>query len=232
MANASHRDPNPEQLPLELPARPALGRADFLVSAANEAAVALIDRWPDWPGPVVALTGPPGSGKTHLAQVWRQRSGAALAALPALTVNNVADWAHGGPRVIDTAGEDGPIDEQALFHLLNFAAQDGGFFLLTTREAPARWTVAMPDLASRLAALPTVRIGAPDDTLLAAVIVKQCADRGLKLTPRHLGHAVGRMERSLSAAGRFVAALDRLQLQRKGPVTRPLIDRALAAATA
>ncbi|MGB8274330.1 MAG: DNA replication protein, partial [Alphaproteobacteria bacterium] len=66
------------QLPLDLPHRPALGLEDFLVAPCNVGAVRWIDRWPDWPGPVLAITGPSACGKTHLAHVWQARSGAAM----------------------------------------------------------------------------------------------------------------------------------------------------------
>ena len=65
------------QLAFDLPARPAMGREDFLVASCNRDAVGWIDRWPEWPYPCMVLYGPPGSGKTHLARVWQQRAGAA-----------------------------------------------------------------------------------------------------------------------------------------------------------
>ncbi len=196
------------QLALDLGHRPALGREDFLVSPSNENAVAWVDRWPDWPGPALVIHGPAGCGKTHLARVWRQRSGATEGA------------------VIENA--DRPVDDVALFHLYNRHAEEGGHLLLTARTPPARWPGRLPDLISRLAASPTVAIGAPDDTLIAQVVVKLFADRQLEIGAEVVPYLVTHMERSFAAARRLVAAADAAALAAKRPVTVPLVRDVLA----
>ncbi len=198
-----------EQLALDLGHRPALGREDFLVAPCNENAVAWIDRWPDWPGPALVIHGPAGCGKTHLARVWRQRSGAAENA------------------VIENA--DRPADDVALFHLYNRHAEEGGHLLLTARTPPARWPERLPDLISRLAASPTVAIGAPDDTLIAQVVVKLFADRQLEAGAEVVSYLVTHMERSFAAARRLVAAADAAALAAKRPITVPLVRDVLTA---
>lgn len=218
------------QLVLELGHRPALGREDFLVADSNRDAVALIDAWPDWPAGTAMLTGPAGSGKTHLAEVWRGASGARRveaakleeASVPAL----IGDGAPQSPLVPALVVEDVdrlPVQaEPALFHLLNMASESGAFLLLTARAAPARLQVSLPDLASRLKALYTVAVAAPDDGLLGAVLVKLFDDRQLRVPEAVVPFLVARMERSVDAARRLVAALDRASLAGKRPVTVPL----------
>ena len=196
------------QLALDLGHRPALGREDFLVAPCNENAVAWIDRWPDWPGPALVIHGPAGCGKTHLARVWRQRSDATEDA------------------VIENA--DRPADDVALFHLYNRHAEEGGHLLLTARTPPARWPGRLPDLISRLTASPTVEIGAPDDTLIAQVVVKLFADRQLEAGAEVVSYLVTHMERSFAAARRLVAAADAAALAAKRPVTVPLVRDVLA----
>src|SRR5258706_12553135 len=68
------------QLPLELGHRASFSGEDFLVAPSNQAAVAWLDRWPDWPSPGLALHGPAGSGKTHLAHVFQARASARMLA--------------------------------------------------------------------------------------------------------------------------------------------------------
>jgi len=217
----------PRQIPLALDHRPALGRAAFLVSGSNAAAVAALDDWRGWPGRRLALTGPARSGKTHLAHVWMQESGAEWIAAADLDDAAAARLARHGCAVIEDADALAALDpdrrravETALFHLWNLAAAEGGWLLVTGREAPGRWPVEMPDLRSRLSALPVARLAPPDDTLLSSVLVKLFADRQLHVGPEVVAYLSRRIERSFAAAEAAVTALDRLSLERKKPVSR------------
>jgi chromosomal replication initiation ATPase DnaA len=203
------------QLILDLPHRAALGRDDFLVSEANAEAAALIDAWPRWPSPAVVLIGPPGSGKTHLAEVWRLKSGARSFGgdLPA----------ENAPFAFVIEDMPGVIKDTALFHLLNLAREQNGYLLITSRTAPTAWNLVLPDLASRLSAATSVQIGAPDDTLLRAVLVKHFADRQLAIDETLVGYLLARMPRSLDAARAIVAEIDRKSLEDRARITRALL---------
>ncbi len=219
------------QLPLELALRPALGREDFLVAPSNQVAVAWIDRWPDWPGPALALYGPPGCGKTHLCQVWRAASGAVEIDAGRLARAEPPELL-GAARacVLDDAetllGGEGANAER-LLHLFNSVVERGGQLLLAARAAPARWPCGLADLGSRLAAAPAVRLEAPDDALLEALLVKLFADRQLAVGEEVVRYLLARMERSFAAARTLVAALDRASLAERRAVTVPLARRVL-----
>ncbi len=208
------------QLPLELGHRASFSGEDFLVAPCNQAAVAWLDRWPDWPGPGLAVHGPAGCGKTHLAHVFQARSAArllmpgdlSLATAPQLLAGATAAILDGGP----------PLDERALLHLYNYIAESRGHLLIVAREAPARWAVQLPDLASRLAALPAVRIDPPDDRLMEALLIKLFADRQLAVAPEVVTYLSLRVERSFEALRRVVGLLDRESLARRRAVTLPL----------
>jgi len=214
------------QMALDLALQPQYARADFLVAEANEAALAAIERFPEAKGAALALVGPEGSGKTHLAHIWRERSGATFAAANELTaaVERQAMAAQPTALAIDDAEQiaGDAAGERALFHLLNLNREQGGALLLTARQAPARWAVKLPDLKSRLSAMPTAVIGAPDDALLGAVLVKLFADRQVAVGEEVIAFLLGRMERSLSAARSIVAKLDALALEGKRAITVPL----------
>jgi chromosomal replication initiation ATPase DnaA len=197
------------QLAIDLPHRPALGRADFLVSACNADALGWIERWPDWPNHALVLHGPPGSGKSHLAHLWQQYSGGVLVTGDALLEAEPTRLAACGAVAIDAA-ERSP--EEVLLHLCNCAKEAGASLLLVAPEAPARWPLALPDLASRLRAMPAVAIAPPDDALLAAVLVKHFGDRQLPIAPHVIAFLVRRMERSFAAAAVLAARLDRMTL--------------------
>jgi chromosomal replication initiation ATPase DnaA len=211
----------PAQIPLDLPHRAAMGAADFLVAPCNRDAVTLLDRWPAWPGPALVMYGPDGCGKTHLTHVWRGQSGAAAIERTALTPGTVPDLL-GPARAAVVEDVDRGIDERALLHLHNLLAEDGGHLLLTARVAPAEWDVALPDLASRMNAAMRVAVGAPDDALIGAVLVKHFADRQLSVEPAVVTFVLPRMERSFAAARELAAALDAAALAAKRRITVPL----------
>jgi len=228
------------QLPLDLGHRPALGAEDFLVADCNRAAVAWIDAWPRWPAPALAVHGPAGCGKTHLAHVWRARGDAILLEAAALD-GGEARALLGGARACALdfgAGSDGDQGAgvpalsgraaETLFHLYNLLAEIGGHLLLTARVPPARWRLGLPDLASRLGAAPAVAIDPPDDALLAAVLVKLFADRQLEPDRRVIGYLLARMERSFAAARALAARIDRAALAAGTGPTLTLARAALA----
>src|SRR5215467_8555328 len=159
---------------------PTYAREDFVVAAGNREALAWLDRWADWPAPALALSGPPGSGKTHLARIWAARASAALAdagdlegkSVPDLTAMTMASAA-----IVIEHAERAP--ERALFHLYNLMRERRGHLLLLSEALPAHWHITLPDLASRLRAAPAVAIAPPDDELLGSIILKQLTDRQL-----------------------------------------------------
>ena len=226
----------PAQLPLALPHRPALGREDFLVAEANQTAVAWIDLWPSWPQSALVLHGPPGSGKTHLAQVWRHTSGAAEADAARLLSADPPDLLGAGTELLlDDAdrmiaqAQDRDVVERRLLHLYNVVRERGGHLLLTARSAPARWNLRLPDLRSRLQAATCVQLGAPDDQLIQAVLIKLFADRQLRVPPEVVRFLLLRMERSFAEAERIVDALDAASLAARKEITVPLARRVLNA---
>lgn len=219
------------QLIFDLPYRAALGAEDFLVSDCNLAAVALIDSWPDWSLPVQALIGPPASGKTHLLRTWQERSGAEILD-PATLQAPTGGLAHLETRACETslAVEDldeGGYDDKALFHLLNLARERPFFLLLTARTDPNRWAYKLPDLVSRFSALPVTKIGAPDEGLLRAVMLKHFYDRQLAIEPAVLEFLARRIDRSLEAAASAVDLVDREALRTGRKITRQLVGEAL-----
>lgn len=218
------------QLPLDLGHLSALGREDFLIAASNEAAVKWLERWPDWPQHALALSGPPGAGKTHLAHVFAARvraSGAVTAFIdPATLQVDALPVLVGAARavVVDEAAR---APEQALLHLHNLVAERRGHLLIVAQEPPSRWPIALADLRSRLLAAPAVALSAPDDALLGAVLVKLFADRQVAVTADVIAYLVTRIERSFAAARETAAALDAAALAEMRPITVPLARRVL-----
>ena len=214
------------QLAIDLPFQPALGAADFLVSECNRAAFAWIERWPDWPGRALVLHGPAQCGKSHLARALDRRAAAPAGVRPGIArAVSAANWP---PCPVSRSTMPTRPPERALLHLHNCCRETGSGLLIVAREPPSRWPIALPDLASRLRAMPVVGIAPPDDALLGRLLVKHFADRQVRVAPSVIGFAVRRIERSFAAAAALVDALDRAALGAGRPIGIALVRRVLA----
>jgi chromosomal replication initiation ATPase DnaA len=211
----------PRQLVLALDHAVSYARDDFLSGPSNAAALALIERWPDWPNGVMVLVGPEGAGKSHLAAMWAENSGARVLAANLLNEEGLPTALATGALVLEDLEPDG-LDERALFHLLNLAREEGAYVLVTARAHPASFRVAIRDLGSRLRALPSVTLAAPDDELMRLVMVKLAADRQIALDMGVANYVANRIERSFAAARAAVLRLDEESMRRRRPITRAL----------
>ena len=209
----------PRQLALALDHAESYAREDFLPGPCNEGALALVESWPDWPANAVALVGPEGSGKSHLASIWAAAAGARVTSGRTLSQSGLVGALATGALVVEQAAA---ADERALFHLINLAREEEAFLLFTARTAPSGWPVGIADLASRLRALPVVTLRAPDDAMLRGVIIKLAADRQLALDESVVRYLSARIERSFAAARAAVIALDNEALRQGRPPTRAL----------
>jgi chromosomal replication initiation ATPase DnaA len=214
------------QLAFDLPHRPATGRDDFLVTPSNAKAVGLVDLWPNWPSNTLILLGPPGSGKSHLAAVWHEMTGALIAVPGDIRENNVPKLLAEAALVIEDAPGDA-LDEPAFFHLLNLAREEKAYVLITALAPPVGWEIGLPDLLSRLKAAPTAQLGAPDDALLRGVLVKLFADRQIGVDEAVVSYLISRMPRELAVARNLVAEIDRRALEERAEVTRHFVAKVL-----
>ena len=211
----------PRQLVLALNHAISFAREDFLEGPSNAKALALIERWPDWPDRLAVLVGPEGSGKSHLAAIWAQMTGARILSAKLLGETDLPHAFATGALVVEDLEAAG-LNERALFHLINMAREEHVDVLFTARVAPANFTVTIRDLGSRLRVLPVVTLEAPDDGLLRALIVKLAADRQLAVDEALVNYLANRIERSFASARAAIALLDEEALRQHRPVTRAL----------
>ena len=220
-----------QQIPLDFVSRPAMGRDDFLIGRENEAASGWIDRWPDWPAPLLVLCGAASSGKTHLAAVWQDRTDAALIK-PDILKTETAEQisARGQALVID--GLDPWLgdreSETTLFHLYNIFKEEQRSFLVTMRMSPSAADFEVADLASRFRAAPVALIHPPEDDLLGAILIKLFHDRQLIVGGDVIRYILPRMERSFKAAHDIVSAADKAALAQQRKISVPLMRDVLA----
>ncbi|HSF92252.1 MAG TPA: DnaA/Hda family protein [Paracoccaceae bacterium] len=226
--------PKPQQLVLDLPSRPALGREDFFVSPSNAVALAALDRWPNWPAKKLALCGPVSAGKSHLVQVWAARSGGVVLSAGEVAKHDIPTLASAKHVAVEDVDRLSTLNdaqrrkaEEALFHLHNRLLASGGTLLVTGVSAPAFWDIKVPDLVSRLRACEVAALESPDDGLLSAVLVKLFSDRQLEVSPDLIRYLLPRMERSFQAARNTVESLDKASLSRRRPITTRLAGEVL-----
>ncbi|HEY5226413.1 MAG TPA: DnaA/Hda family protein [Methylovirgula sp.] len=209
------------QLALNLELPPHFGRDDFLAAPANAAALHMIEAWPDWPDQLLLLLGPPGAGKSHLAAIWAARAGAEIIAVRTLAEADLFALAERPALVLEDAEEIGAA-EAPLFHLINLVRERKASLLLTAQQRPAAWSLATPDLLSRLRLAPVAELEPPDDALLKAGLVKLFNDRQLSVDAAVVDYIALHIDRSFDMARRIVALLDREALARGGKVTRAM----------
>lgn len=217
-----------EQLSLDLPVRPALGRDDFFVSDANAMAVALVENWPNWSSGKLVISGPAGSGKTHLVHVWTNLSNGRVVEATKLSEADIPKLATNPVAVenVHLIASD-PKAQHALFHLHNLVLAEGNTLLLTGIQAPKHWGLSLPDLASRMQGTMNATLSDPDDMLLSVLLAKLFNDRQLVPTPDTIPYLVKQIDRSYAAARDVVEDLDRASLSEKKPITRTFASRFL-----
>jgi chromosomal replication initiation ATPase DnaA len=195
------------------------GAEGFVVSGCNQAAVEAVADWPNLIGGVMAICGPAGCGKSRLGQIWAERVGAvAIHGGEAAVIDPME--LEGRPVLLDRAVD---ADDETLFHLINLAQAPGGAMLMLSRPAPSAWHATLPDLRSRLNAVISIPMDAPDDVVLAAMLEARFAERGIRPPKDVIPYLVRRIDRSADAAASVVARLDALHR----PVTRALAREAL-----
>jgi len=218
------------QLPLDISLPPSYQEEDFLVAKCNRAAWSALEQWDREQTACALIRGPAASGKTHLAHIWAQRNNAAIMGATALMAESepqaVFDRRHTKQLVIENI--ENLASEQSLFHLLNFVKSTPDYRLLLTLDSHGGWErFTLPDLRSRLQALPQAEIHEPDDTLLTALLVKAFQDRQVEISQTSLGYLLPRIERSFDGLFRLIEALDKHAIAKKRPITRSLIQEVL-----
>jgi len=217
------------QLAFDLPSLSGYRRADFFPSASNRAALEMIDNWRAWPQGKMLLIGPQGAGKTHLVHMWAAQAGAHIVAAQDLAAqaDDLPRLAQSGAVAVEDAQLLPPKGEAALFHLHNLLS-NAGALLITARTPPRDWGLTLPDLLSRMQGAALTQLAAPDETLMAAVLIKLFADRQISVSPNLIAYLTPRIERSIGAAREIVAALDSRALAEGRPITRALAADYLA----
>lgn len=213
------------QLPLNLVQQPRYYRSTFEVTASNRSAFSFVDNWPQWPAPRLLIIGPQGAGKTHLAHIWAEKSGAEFIQSKNLEVERAVNPGRAQAFVLEDVQE--TVSERALFHFLNAVAQRRSWLLVTMDREPSRSKFQLPDLKSRLNGIPKSHLLAPDEDLMEFVLVKLFEDRQIAPDPGVITYLSKRIERTVLAAERVVQAIDAKALAKRQAVSLAIAKETL-----
>lgn len=193
-----------QQLRLDLYSPEQYSPEAFVASVSNQRAWEALQTPQSWISHALAITGPEGTGKTHLAHVFAALHHAVWLE-PSDPQRPDYEALRGRPVVLDNADQ---ADPETLFHLINLSQSDGGRLLLTARDHPVLWPSPIADLRSRLNALQVIDLDKPDDRLLRVILERLFAQRAIRPSPELMAYLANRIERSVPAARTIVTELD------------------------
>ena len=209
------------QIAMDLGLPPSYHSDDFVVSSSNRLAYDYVVRWPQWDSPFLWIYGPPACGKTHLLHILAEKARVPVHSQLDTSISSLELFGSNNLLILDDIRIQKA--EETLFHAINFAKEKGYSILFSHRQPPARLELMLPDLASRLRAIPTAAITDPDDVVLQAVMVKQLADRQLSVPPEVVQFILKRIDRSCLAVFEIVERMDRASLEQGRTITLPFI---------
>lgn len=217
---------NVVQLAFDMSLDPIYRWENFFISPSNDEAISLLQRWPQWDNRVQLIYGPTGSGRTHIAHLWRNESRASFVDDSVLKLDYLAEYVtQNSVLIVDNADE--ITCYKGLFHLYNLINEYQGYLLITAKTPPKLWNIGLPDLASRLQSVPATEILAPDDGLLYALLIKRFSDLQLKVPENVLSYIVKHMTRSYQGVQDIATALNRKSLELRRNMTLPLVKQVL-----
>lgn len=192
------------QIPLNLRPQPQPSFSNFHVAPGNQAAVDMLREPQRWTSAALLLLGPKGAGKTHLGCAWQ-----------AETSGEFIDDAH-------------HVSEVDLFDAINraLAGQNKGL-LLTSHLAPTEWGVSMPDLKSRLNAMPTVTLPEHDEHSLEPILRELFSQVGREVRQDVVAYVLNQTERSVEALRELVHELDIAAGSAKADLTKAFVAKYL-----
>lgn len=214
---------NAQQYILDFPVLQSHSTDDFVIGSCNKLAAEFVQLWPNWPAHALVIAGEEASGKTHLANIFQEKSGATLLQGRDLSEDKIPGFSAN--VIVENADMD--TDEAALFHLFNWTRDNKGFLLLTAKTPPSKWKVGLKDLSSRLQSTQLVTLERPSEDILGATMAKQFSDRQIMVDDRVISFLLKRIERSFSAVKTVVSKMDTLSLREKSRITVPLAKKVL-----
>ena len=214
-----------DQLILKFPTHNAYKKEDFYVSPSNQEAYDFIDSWPRWIKRIINIFGPPGSGKTHLASMLKNKTSCQLIESKDLNDQVFFEFKTKEALIIENLEE--KVSEKLLFSLWNIALQDNKYLLITSPKPINSYKFKLQDLTSRAASSLAIGINLPSDDLISVILAKNFSDKQIKVEKKHIEYIIKRIDRSYEKISQFILTLDKYSLKKGSPFNLKLIKEVL-----
>ena len=214
-----------DQLVLQFPENHVYLKEDFYVSSSNQKAYDFINSWPKWIQQTVNIFGPPGSGKTHLASILKNKTSTLEIQSDDLNDKIFFEFKTKEILIIENLNE--KISQNLLFSLYNAALQDNKYILITSIKPINSYKFELVDLKSRINSSVIIGINLPSDDLISVILTKNFSDRQIKIEKKHIDYIVKRIDRSYQKISQFILTLDKYSLKKGSPFSLKLIKEVL-----
>ena len=214
-----------DQLILRFPTHQAYKKEDFYVSPSNQEAYDFINSWPKWIKRIINIFGPPGSGKSHLASILKNKTSCLKIDSKELNEKIFLKFKTKEALIIENLNE--KISEKLLFSLWNIALQDNKYLLITSIKPISSYKFKLTDLISRVKSSLVIGIDLPGDDLISVILAKNFSDKQIKVEKKHIDYIIKRIDRSYEKISQFILTLDKYSLKKGSPFSLKLIKEVL-----
>jgi|TARA_B110000438_G_scaffold295749_1_gene339281 chromosomal replication initiation ATPase DnaA len=214
-----------DQLILKFPSHQAYKKEDFYVSPSNQEAYDLIECWPKWIKRTVNIFGPPGSGKSHLVSILKNKTSSLQVESYNLKEDCFLKFKTKEALIIENVDE--KVSERLLFSLWNTALQDNKYLLITSKKPINLFQFKLKDLLSRVKSSLVIGINLPSDDLITVILAKNFSDKQIKIEKKHIDYIIKRIDRSYEKISQFILTLDKYSLKKGSPFALKMIKEVL-----
>ncbi len=214
-----------DQLIFTFPTIKNYSKEDFYVSPSNREAYDFINSWPKWVKRIVNIFGPPGSGKTHITSILKNKTSVLEVEANSLSEKIFSEFKTKESLIIRNLDEN--ISEELLFSIWNVALQDNKYLLTTSIKSISSYKFKLPDLKSRINSCLSIGIKLPSDELISVILVKNFSDKQITVDKKQIDYIIKRIDRSYEKISEFISILDKYSLKKGSPLNLKSIKEVL-----
>ena len=201
-------------------------KENFFVSNSNLEAFEILNNWPKWIKKFINLYGEKYSGKSHLAKIFELKSTCLNISEKNFTEEILIKFKTKQSLIIEDYQNN--ISENLLYSLINIVEQENKYLLITSEKPINEFNYKLNDLVSRLNNFLYIKLGAPDDELIYALIVKNFSDRQITIDKKLIDYIIKRIDRSYESIFIFISKVDQLSLQKGKPINLEVVNKVLS----